>query len=105
MEQIETLFQNKNLEELFAKIPLLIDFQKIYEQVKYLKGFNEAANHEQFLYEIYEPTLRIAGTSSRAFQNFTKENYDTFSRLKWRWLNSAIVKKSPAEESKNDKLK
>ena len=105
MEKIENLFQNKNLEEILAKIPQLIDFQKFYEQVKYLKGFDEAANHEQFLYEIYEPTLKIAGTSSRAFQDFTKENYDTFSRLKWRWLNSAIANKPPAEESKNDKLK
>ena len=33
------------------------------------------------MYEIYEPTLKIAGTSSRTFKDFTKENYDTFSRL------------------------
>jgi hypothetical protein len=53
------------------------------------------------LYEIYEPTLKIAGTSSRPFKDFTKENYDTFSRLKWRWLNSAIANNPQAEESKN----
>jgi len=57
------------------------------------------------LYEIYEPTLKIAGTSSRTFKDFTKENYDTFSRLKWRWLNSAMANKPQAEESKNDKQK
>jgi len=55
------------------------------------------------LYEIYEPTLKIAGTSSRAFKDFTKENYDTFSRLKWRWLNSTIANKPQLEESKNKK--
>jgi hypothetical protein len=57
------------------------------------------------LFEIYEPTLKIAGTSSRAFNNFTKENYDTFNRLKWRWLNSAILSKPHEEEKKIEELK
>ena len=105
MEEIETLFQNKDLEKLFEKIPLLIEYQKFYEQVKYLQSFNEVDNHEQFLYEIYEPTLKIAGTSSKTFNDFTKENYDTFSRLKWRWLNSVIANKPQAEESKKEQPK
>ena len=47
---------------------------------------------------MYEPTLKIAGTTSRPFKDFTKENYDTFARLKWRWLNSAIAGKPQVEE-------
>jgi hypothetical protein len=31
---------------------------------------------EQLLYEVYEGTLQIAGTSSRKFKDFTKENTD-----------------------------
>jgi hypothetical protein len=52
------------------------------------------------LYQIYEPTLKIAGTSYRAFKNFTKENYDSFSRLKWKWVNSAIACINLEEEIK-----
>ena len=102
MEEIETLFQNKNLEKLLEKIPKLIEFEKFYEQVKYLKNLNDIDRQEQFFYEIYEPTLKIAGTSSRAFKDFSKENYDTFSRLKWKWLNSVIANRPQAEELKND---
>jgi hypothetical protein len=54
------------------------------------------------IYEIYQPTLKIAGTSSRPFKNFTKENYDTFTRLKWRWLNSTIDLKHQEEENKRE---
>jgi hypothetical protein len=46
--------------------------------------------------------MKIAGTSSRSFKDFSKENYDTFSRLKWKWLNSAIANRPQAEELKND---
>lgn len=90
MEEIEQLFQKKELENLFEKIPQLIEFKKSYDDIKYLAKFDQPEK-EQFLYDTYEPILKIAGTSSRAFKNFTKENYDTFSRLKWKWLNSAIV--------------
>jgi hypothetical protein len=54
------------------------------------------------IFDIYQPTLKIAGTSSRPFKNFTKENYDTFTRLKWRWLNSTITSKHHEEENKKE---
>lgn len=101
MEEIEKLFHSKELEKLFDKIPQLIQFQKFYEEVKYLSNLKDINLQEQFLYEMYEPTLKIAGTSSRAFKNFTKENYDTFTRLKWRWLNSAMAVNPHVEEFKN----
>ena len=93
MEEVEILFQNKKIEKLFENIPKLIEFQKFYEKVKYLEIFKNTDFQEQFLYETYEPTMKIAGTSSRAFKDFTKENYDTFSRLKWKWINSTLAKK------------
>jgi hypothetical protein len=44
---------------------------------------------------MYEPTLRIAATSSRPFADFSKENYDTLTRLKWRWVENNISSKIP----------
>ncbi len=53
--------------------------------------------HEDFLYEIYEPTLKIAGTSSRPFIGFSKENLDQFTRLKWRWIYNNLKQENPFE--------
>ncbi len=39
MEEIENLFQKKDLEQLFEKIPKLVDFQKFFEKVNYLHNF------------------------------------------------------------------
>ena len=102
MKEIESLFQNKDLEKLIEKVPQLIEYQIFYDKVKYLKNFQDIELQEQFLYEIYEPTLKIAGTSSRAFKDFSKENYDTFSRLKWKWLANAIANQPQVEDLKND---
>ncbi len=38
MEEIEKLFQIKDLEKLSEKIPELIQFQIYYEKVKYLEN-------------------------------------------------------------------
>ena len=77
------------------KIPDLIAFQKFYEEIKYLEHLKDIKQHEQFLYENYEPVLRIAATSSSPFTDFSKENYDTFTRLKWRWVENNITSKIP----------
>ena len=34
--------------------------------------------------------MNVAATSSRPFSDFTQLNYDTLTRLKWRWLASKI---------------
>jgi hypothetical protein len=57
----------------------------------YLNFLKDKDKHEDFVFEIYEPTLKLAGTSSRPFSNFTKENIETFTRLKWRWVDKFIV--------------
>ena len=46
--------------------------------------------HEKFIYEIYEPIMKLAASSFRPFTGFTQANYDTLTRLKWRWLASRI---------------
>jgi hypothetical protein len=43
-----------------------------------------------FFYDVYEPILKIAGTSSRPFTDFTQANNDTLTRLKWRWLSLRV---------------
>ena len=86
MGELETLQQKKDINNILKRIPELIDFQKTYEKVKYLCGIKEPQKQEQFLYEVYEPILKIAGTSFRPFTDFSQTNNDTFSRLKWKWL-------------------
>jgi hypothetical protein len=34
--------------------------------------------------------MKVVATSFRPFTDFTQENYDTLTRLKWRWLASKI---------------
>jgi hypothetical protein len=50
--------------------------------------------------------LKIAATSSRPFTAFTQANYDSLSRLKWRWLDKKLSFNNqavhvPMEEAKN----
>ena len=51
-----------------------------------------------FIYEIYSPIMKVAATSSRPFTEFTQANYDTLTRLKWRWLASKISDNNLLEE-------
>ncbi len=72
------------------KIPQLIEFQKFFEKLRYLFNFKTEEEIEAFIYEIYEPVFKIAGTSSRPFTGFTQVNYDALTRLKWRWLGTKV---------------
>ena len=56
----------------------MIEFQKFYEKIKYLTDLKDKDSHEDFIYENYYPTLKLAGTSKRLFLRFTSENNDTF---------------------------
>jgi hypothetical protein len=56
------------------KIPDLIEIQKYFEKLKYLLHFENEEENESFIYEIYEPVLKIAATSSRPFTGFTQAN-------------------------------
>lgn len=74
---------------MFYQIPELKRLQAYYDSVTYLeKMIHEDV--EDVLYQIYEPTLMLVGYSSRPFKNFTKENYDTLNRFKWRQQNNAL---------------
>jgi hypothetical protein len=95
LDKLEKLFEDKELLLMVERIPDLILFQKFFEKIRYLEYLKDAKKHEGFLYEIYEPTLRIAATSSLPFADFTKDNYDTLFRLKWRWLENNIISKIP----------
>ena len=71
LDKLEKLFEEKELLLMIERIPDLIAFQKFFEKVKYLEHLKDANTHEDFLYEMYEPILRIAATSSRPFTDFT----------------------------------
>jgi hypothetical protein len=68
---LDTLAQEKQLSRILEKIPELIEIQKYFESVKYLFHFENEAENESFIYEIYEPILKIAATSFRPFTGFT----------------------------------
>jgi hypothetical protein len=58
-----------------------------------------------FFYDVYEPILKIAGTSSRPFTDFTQANNETLTRLKWRWLSTRVCLNNqgqPEEEVKGE---
>ncbi len=98
---LEKNYREKELLKILDKIPDLIAFQKFLGRVNYLKQLQRVDEHEQFLYEIYEPTLQIAAISSRPFTGFTKDNYDTLTRLKWRWHYNHFPQKINQEEPQN----
>jgi hypothetical protein len=52
----------------------------------HLWNFKDAEKLEEFFYKVYEDVLNIVGTSTRPFKNFDKDNYDSLTRLKWKWL-------------------
>ena len=85
-DEVDILSSAKDLKQILQKIPQLIEFQKIYEKLKYLFNFQKEDEIEAFIYEIYESVFKIAGTSSRPFTGFTQVNYDALTRLKWRWF-------------------
>ena len=104
MGQVEDLYHKKEFLQILQKIPDLIEFQKFFEKVKYLLNFQNEKENESLIYEIYEPLLKIAGTSSCPFTDFTQHNNDILTRLKWRWLNktlSSSIQTVPIEEVKN----
>ena len=78
MSEVEGLFSNKKLDDILLKKPDLKIFKKIIEKVKYLNRLEQKDNHEQFFFEIYEPTIQLAVISCRKFDKFTAENHDTF---------------------------
>lgn len=49
--------------------------------------------------------MKIAGTSSGPFSNFTKENHETFSRLKWKWFHSQLEKGDPNRPAVVEEIK
>ena len=102
MAEIETLYEKKDLTKILKRIPELIQFQISYEKLKYLANFKDAEKHETFFYEVYEPIMKIAATSSRPFTDFKQANNDTLTRLKWRWLASRVSfnNQGPVEEVK-----
>ncbi len=60
------------------------------------------SKHEQFLFEIFEPTLKIAATSGNPFTDLTYENLETLTSLKKMWLGKNSASQIPAEESKEE---
>ena len=86
MGELETLYNKKEINTILKRVPELIELQKTYEKVKYLGNLGISEKHDEFIYEIYEPIMKMAATSSRPFTDFTQVNYDTLTRLKWRWL-------------------
>ena len=90
MQELDTLSAAKDLQQILQKIPQLIELQKIYEKMIYLYNFEKEEKIEAFIYEIYEPVMKIAGTFFRPFTDFTQVNYDVLTRLKWRWLGTKV---------------
>jgi tRNA nucleotidyltransferase/poly(A) polymerase len=71
MDEIDIIYAAKDLRQILQKIPQLIEFQNIFEQLRYLFKFNKEEEIEPFIYETYESVFKIAGTSSRPFTGFT----------------------------------
>ncbi len=89
VEKLEKLFRDKELLPIVEKAQDLLKFQALYETVSYLALIDDEGRHDNFLYEIYDPTLKFAGTSSaQPFTDFKQPNYDTLNILKWRWADS-----------------
>ena len=71
---------------MLKKTPDFNEFKEFYSKVDYLVDLEDKSKHEQFLFKIFEPTLKIAATSINPFSDFTCENYETLTRLKKKWL-------------------
>ncbi len=90
MDEIDILYHEKDLIKILQKVPDLIELQKSYEKVKYFSHFQRKEVAEEFIFEVYEPILNIAATSSRPFTNFSQDNYDSLTRLKWKWIHKNL---------------
>ena len=53
MNEVKNSNSRYNLEEILDKKPLLKEFQKFYEDFKYLTDLNDKDKHENFFYKIY----------------------------------------------------
>ena len=104
--ELENFFNNKNLLGMIAMNVYLEHFQQVYSELKYLKNIANHDKAEELLFETYEGTLQVAGTSTRKFKDFTKENTDQFTRLKLRSIEERINKANnqQVEESKSEEL-
>ena len=71
-------------------IPDLNRFQQAYDKAAYLKVLENCALHEKFLFDNYKPTFPLLGNSGQPFKDFTKENQDYLTRLKWRSIESRL---------------
>jgi hypothetical protein len=102
MAETEALYEDKNLRAILNRTTDLVQLQASYEKLKHLWSFKDEEQHETFFYEVYEPILKIAGTSSRQFTDFKQLNYDSLTRIKWRWFASrfTISNQGPFEEVK-----
>lgn len=101
MSELEKLYESKDLLKMLKKIPELIEFSNHFKRVEYLSALQNKEEHENFIYTIYEPIMKLAATSSRSFTGFSQLNYDSLTRLKWRWLGSRIGDGN-AEEAKSE---
>ena len=87
MTELEILHENKKVLQIIEKIPLFLELRTLFEKVEYLAIFKNAAELEKFLFENYLPIMKLAAASYRPFTDFSQENYDTLTRMKWRWAN------------------
>lgn len=78
MTEVEGLNKDKKLEEILKMVPLIINYQKYYEDIRYLTNLNAKENHENLIYELYSPTFQLTLTSTQKFNDFTAENHETF---------------------------
>lgn len=70
-QELEELFEKKDLLGMLAMDVHLEHFKKVFSELEYLKMLANCDETEQLLYDIYEGTLQIAGTSTRKFKDFT----------------------------------
>ena len=91
-EELTELYDKKDLIGMLALNVHLEHFKQVFEELDYLKKLAKCDDTEELLYVVYEGTLQIAGTSTRKFNDFTKENTDMFTRLKLRSIEERIGK-------------
>ena len=83
----EELQAEMNLPKILKMIPDLVKFQEAYDKVSYLKVLEKSDEHEKFLFDTYRSTFLLLGNSGLPFKDFTKDNLEFLTRLKWRFDN------------------
>ena len=78
MGELDKYFVDKKLDKIFEKAQDLIRFKTQCEKIEYFRHLANKNRQEEFIYENYYPTLKLAGTSMRAFDHFKPPNYDMF---------------------------